>query len=105
MAVAVESRAGEEDKDVLARLAAEIDQLTQALKQPDLAAAQSYAIRKQLGARRSEKARAERAVRKGRKAQLEVSGGDAAVQAIVDSLPTPTRGNRRPAQPGFADVN
>ena len=46
-------------------------------------------LQKQLGKRRSEKARAERAVRKGRRAQLEITGGSEAVQAIMASLPAP----------------
>lgn len=93
-----DERATEEDAEVLARLHREIEDLSQALTVPGITAAQSCIIKKQLATRRSEKARAERAVRKGRRAQLEVTGGPEAVQAIIDSMPArppPTAGAGR----------
>jgi len=92
MEAATIEKAGEEDHEVLERLKNEIEQLSLALREPELSAAESYTLRKQLATRRSEKARAERAVRKGRKAQVEISGGYEAVAAIMASLPTAARG-------------
>eukprot|EP00929_Paragymnodinium_shiwhaense_P031834 TRINITY_DN17754_c0_g1_i1.p1 TRINITY_DN17754_c0_g1~~TRINITY_DN17754_c0_g1_i1.p1 ORF type:complete len:1453 (-),score=381.56 TRINITY_DN17754_c0_g1_i1:218-4576(-) len=83
---AVEERAGDEDKELLDRIEQEIKELNEALKKPGISAQEAFLVRKQLGQRRSEKARAERAIRKGRKAALEVKGGHEAVQAILQSV-------------------
>eukprot|EP00927_Polykrikos_kofoidii_P028618 TRINITY_DN24946_c0_g2_i1.p1 TRINITY_DN24946_c0_g2~~TRINITY_DN24946_c0_g2_i1.p1 ORF type:complete len:971 (-),score=192.44 TRINITY_DN24946_c0_g2_i1:81-2786(-) len=86
MAAAVATKADEDDKLFLERLEQDIQQLQEAQRAPNVHPQEAFRIKKQLGLKRSEKARAERAVRKGRKAQLEVTGGAEAVQAIAESV-------------------
>uniref|UniRef100_A0A7S0FXB4 U-box domain-containing protein n=1 Tax=Pyrodinium bahamense TaxID=73915 RepID=A0A7S0FXB4_9DINO len=72
--------------EVIQRLNAEIEELSAALKAPGVAAARAFKLRKELGQRRSERARAERAVRQGRRARKEVKGSSEDVRAILSEV-------------------
>eukprot|EP00931_Biecheleriopsis_adriatica_P065585 TRINITY_DN4008_c0_g2_i1.p1 TRINITY_DN4008_c0_g2~~TRINITY_DN4008_c0_g2_i1.p1 ORF type:complete len:1290 (+),score=333.30 TRINITY_DN4008_c0_g2_i1:28-3897(+) len=87
----VGERAKDEDSELLEEIRAQIEALTAALKAPDLTSAQTCQLKKQLNQRRAERARAERAVRQGRSAKMEVKGSSEEIRALLEAVPTATR--------------
>eukprot|EP00930_Biecheleria_cincta_P060090 TRINITY_DN4577_c0_g1_i1.p1 TRINITY_DN4577_c0_g1~~TRINITY_DN4577_c0_g1_i1.p1 ORF type:complete len:1292 (-),score=258.80 TRINITY_DN4577_c0_g1_i1:678-4553(-) len=84
-------RVKDEDAAVLQEIHTDIEALERSLKEPGLSSAQTCRLRKQLNQRRSERARAERAVRQGRSAKTEVKGSSEEIRALLETVPTAIR--------------
>ncbi|CAE8686136.1 unnamed protein product [Polarella glacialis] len=96
----VGDKATDEDATLLEDLEKQMEELKTALKEPGLSSAKTCLLKKQLSQRRAEKCRAERAVRQGRSAKLEVKGSSEEIRAVLSSLPTASRVAKHAAPDG-----